>query len=315
MSQHQQLIHGDLRPPDWRWRTSWNNDQSRYHRCPDAYVAAARRFRNGWNACRTNSEEELLAARMPILYQAHGLYVDRRDGARQALEARVLAAQDEAAIAQALGIHPSVVTFYECVFFDVRDRLGNRDYILRVVLSPTSFGDASDGPLQYAWKLLGYLGGPAVLEVLMDATAPSPRPTGAAQIREFLDRFADDTLRKRLAVASSRLDATDRAIREALLWLASRENSRRTDDSKLNEWETIAKAILKQIPWSFGERGLESQPPQREAFSRSAVEPRAKDLLRLWAGEEIPELQERLNVKLPPPRSSRENPTGGELLP
>ena len=70
---------------------------------------------------------------MPDVDAAHGVW----DGAwalRHEVEARLLAAQDDDAIAARCGITPGAVAAYARLFYDVRPRLHARSYILHNVV-------------------------------------------------------------------------------------------------------------------------------------------------------------------------------------
>jgi hypothetical protein len=73
----------------------------------------------------------------PGLYFAHKLFIEPENSlSKVALEARILARQDDEQINQALDLIPEVVPAYEAVYFNVRDRLDNVDYVVRTVLGP-----------------------------------------------------------------------------------------------------------------------------------------------------------------------------------
>lgn len=85
---------------------------------------------------------------------------------RWELEARILADQPRATIAEVMQLPPSVIETYEAVFFDVRAALAKRDYIVCTVLQPwLSFQPADVARI---WRHYGYWGGTHPLEALID---------------------------------------------------------------------------------------------------------------------------------------------------
>jgi hypothetical protein len=151
-----------FRPVDWR------------HRLAVDRVASGRAFpRRTWDAATLEIASYLgragravdprrLAAEFPSFHLAYGIYRDADPGLRYALEARLLTRGEAADIADSLGTDAAVVTSYQAAFFDVGDRRGKIDFIMRRVIDPPA-----NEAYQFrnsGWKLLGYLGGVEALE-------------------------------------------------------------------------------------------------------------------------------------------------------
>ena len=105
-----------------------------------------------------------MAAEFPSLHLAYAIYRDADPGLRYALEARLLTGSEAADIAAALGSDAAVVSSYQAAFFDVGDRLGKVDFIMRRVIDPPAheaYEFRNNGT-----KLLAYLGGVEALERL-----------------------------------------------------------------------------------------------------------------------------------------------------
>ena len=134
---------------------------------------------------------------------------------RWAVEARLLAGEPIEAIARKTALTPRAVATFEALFFNVSDKLENRGYLIHIAvgLYPTP----REPDLGLVWRLFGLIGGPVVLDALIDGDYGSPdRPED--------ERFLDE-LRLKLAVAFKQLpvDATTapRLIRLYLrLWQA-----------------------------------------------------------------------------------------------
>src|SRR5205823_3925434 len=127
------------RPPDWRWGRAVERAETRggsFRPCRDPYVVAAQRYREAWGRCRGAAGRQRLTTRFPALDQAFRVYADPGDPYRHAVEARVLAGQPPADIADRTGLPAVVVLAYEAVFFDVRSRLRYPDYVLHRVIGP-----------------------------------------------------------------------------------------------------------------------------------------------------------------------------------
>jgi hypothetical protein len=161
---------------------------------------------------------------------------------RWAVEARLLAGESIAAIARKTALTLRAVATFEALFFNVSDKLENRGYLIHfgVRLYPRP----KEPDLGLVWRLFGLLGGPVVLDALIDGDyGPPDRPED--------ERFLDE-LRLKLAVAFKFLpvDATTapRLIRLYLrLWqaeLAAEKAHRAAVDLMPN-----IRTMLAGVPW------------------------------------------------------------------
>ena len=111
--------------------------------------------------------------------------------ARAHSQARLLAGESIAAIARKTALTPRAVAMFEALFFNVSDRLENRGYLIHVAVGLYPTPREPDPGL--VWRLFGLLGGPVVLDALIDGDyGPPDRPED--------ERFLDE-LRLKLAVA------------------------------------------------------------------------------------------------------------------
>jgi hypothetical protein len=99
------------------------------------------------------------------LAAAHQLYVS--DGpAALLLEVRLLMGQDSADIARLMGMPASVVDLYETVFFQCRDRLHARDWVVCCALGMPPSGASIDPEKAAVLKRFAFFGGPLVLDAV-----------------------------------------------------------------------------------------------------------------------------------------------------
>jgi hypothetical protein len=127
------------------------------------------RFRGGLARCRCEADRARLARCYPALAEAHGLYRSAEPLRRAELEARLLAGQDDAAVAAKVGMSPAGVATYHDVLFAVRPRLAHPHYVLGVVLGGGRVYYAPD-PADHGLllRLLGYEMGNHYVDVLVD---------------------------------------------------------------------------------------------------------------------------------------------------
>lgn len=162
-----------------------------------------------------------------------------------------------------------------------------------MVQTPRGAGD----PL--IWKVLGFLGGPVVLDSLLGrpwvACPTDPKTTAA-----FFTEDARSFLQLKTAVAARLV-----SVAEPRLALELIRNLQRTEANAeaIGTREAVflkhIDAMLQEIPWSFGKAAKSTMSPRVRAFDECAVVLTDADLRRLEAGEEVPELK---HLKLPLPR-------------
>src|SRR5262245_47287119 len=127
------------RPVDWRYRRAdYLRSKGRYarrHR-DDDYTRVAKNFLVAKEKCDDDTDEERLARQMPGLWYAYKTFQRVDSNKKHILEARVLAGESIPVVADKLKTDPAMVFWYEKVFFDVREYLRHKDYIVTEVLGP-----------------------------------------------------------------------------------------------------------------------------------------------------------------------------------
>lgn len=167
-----------LRPRDWRWLRA--QETCRYparHSAHDDEITTRatgylRRYIRA-AGCTTNiptvygTAIQKLQSQWPDIASAHRIYM-QASFARWAMEAMVLAEVSDVDIAADLGCDVLVVRAYEALFYDVRDRMKNRLFILDELMSPALMSGASgiSHDYDFMWKGLAYMGGMSLLRGL-----------------------------------------------------------------------------------------------------------------------------------------------------
>jgi len=169
------------RPVDWRWERAGlllTLGLRGSRRRDDGPTCEARRFRAALGRCRDEGGRRL-AARMPAVAGASAISTGPPP-LRWAVEAWLLAGEPPATIASKMGMAVEAVAWYEALFFNVSDRLGSRGYIAHAAIGQAAHpGLGVEDPGTF-WKLIGYYGGPAVLDLAFAATAAGP--AGSASV-------------------------------------------------------------------------------------------------------------------------------------
>ncbi len=157
------------RAVDWRWRCPAYL-RNRLLPVPrgwmDAWVERAITFQEALDDCDGDPHHPRLAEQDPVLAAAHGLQLDGDGPTRWHVEALLLAGEGDDSIAERTHIPADVIAAYASVFFDVRARLAQRSYILHQAINVNH--DRPEHEVGRAWKLLGYGGGPLVVDFLAE---------------------------------------------------------------------------------------------------------------------------------------------------
>lgn len=81
------------------------------------------------------------------------------------VEARILAGQTDLIIGSVTGLPPKIVSTYEKICFDIRDRLAFPDYILSIVIG-SALGNSQPNA-EYQLQYCAYFGGERALELML----------------------------------------------------------------------------------------------------------------------------------------------------
>jgi hypothetical protein len=218
--------------PAWRWlRASCLAEQGRRAspRRDDERVREALRFCREMRRSLHERGLSSLARRMPTLYQAWCMFQDSSQR-RWECEARLLAGQSTPAIADRCGLPGEVVDNFHDLFFAVRPHLEARDWIMNRVIGRKAHVGLQQSDKADLLRLYGFLGGPMVIDDLLDYLAHPPR---MPRTLDGLDERALSDLKHRLAIRAALLARSlnvDEAGLRRLLVLRDRCESERRND-------------------------------------------------------------------------------------
>jgi hypothetical protein len=221
-----------LRPLDWRaeraMQLASNGRTMKPRRFDDRFVRT-------YGLCLLNvlegrgdwEERQPADGDRGAVHRAHLLHFHRERELRDILQARLLTGESFADIATRLGSDPATIEFYGALFFDVRDRLQNRNWIALTALRPDRIANFGSGEAisaderAYLYRWTAYSGGPLALDALIGSIGGGAMPEGAADVRAWFDELLRAKVRA-WAVAAAQMyrpDAKDslRLIRKHLL--------------------------------------------------------------------------------------------------
>lgn len=151
----------DSQAPDREWQVvcsmvETNKQPSRLDRY--RFQRDCVRYRRRLQRAYTAYEQQDLAEEYPDIYAAHAL-ARNPASCRWVAEAGVLANADAQTIADYVGVTRETVDTYERLFFNVRNKLSARGYILNQIAMP-AFSRGMDGrDFDFMYKIIAYCAG------------------------------------------------------------------------------------------------------------------------------------------------------------
>lgn len=319
-----------FRRPDWRF----NRVIAMCDRVPvpgrctprdDEYVRRGRAFLLRYRAFDEYRRQELWAEDED-LYAAFAVYRAKADatdrGQAFTLEARILAGGSDEEIAPFYPFGPRAVDYYEKLFFNVRDRLTQRDWITTQVLIPalkrdrgTSNAPATVGTwqpqdhaviesqLDGSLKFFAFFGGPWVLERMVygfEHTSRAHTPDEAAN--GWDERHYTRGMKRRAAQAVNHFEVNKFNVIDVFMTvnqIIATEKAADAAEGQQTKYETHVKALLDGLTWTVGSAGGDNTRPALAAYDGSTSELRDDELLMVSAGEEPSSLKGMEFVKIP----------------
>jgi len=173
------------------------------------WIKRAIEFRTASDECRNDGQRLALAVDFPEIFWAHRLWQDNGQPTKWAIEAYILARASNREIAARNGCSVEIIEAYQQLFFNVREKLNHREYVLHTVIGESLHRGLTEDAYDVLWKLFGYFGGPHVVDALI---APVASPTQPMQPEDVSGFFRDTTLKvlkEKAALAALLVPATE----------------------------------------------------------------------------------------------------------
>ena len=273
--------YSPFKKPNWRFERVLEmlegGPAGRLYKCTikdDKIIKTYKKFLLKWINCRSDRDRSKLFSEHPALYLAHSI----KDNATEfpeleyIIQARLLAGQTFEEIANYLGTKPEVIEWYSKLFFDVCDKLNNKDWITMHVLYPAleryrnvlgksnlenidqrkaaaiaePFWDAT-------LKILAYFGGPKVADLVINNLPKRDMVMSDEQLEEWMDKTWQLIIKKRslqtaiafpvnkynsnylLSLHENLISIGSRKINEKILESINNKIEKVEKDSKINE--------------------------------------------------------------------------------
>ena len=252
-------------------RAGWNDD---------VYVKQYREFIAQYMQASKPEEKDKLAYAQPALFWAHQLQSDPSAVIMAMhVKARVLAGQTDSQISDEIGSLPEMVFWYTQLWFDVRDRLTARDWIVNNVLAPEmlrqhgsaekrskagkSKEKATEPPLMEPFAdasllFFGYYGGPKLLDSMLTGFASDDQLDDSAGRDDWLDRNFNTGIRRKSvaglgAFSLNKYNVTE--IFELHQSLVALQKSNASMSARKDKFEKIIESATREIKLVVGPKG------------------------------------------------------------
>lgn len=311
--------HSLFSRPDWRWdRVLDMCDRApvpgRCTRHDDNYIRDARNFLLRWRAYAGQPErrEELFWQNGGLFYafEIHERSGDEPEGALT-IQARLLARQSSQEIAALTGLLPEAVDWYEALFFNVRERIDQRDWITKQVLVPATMRnlsvrdrgitlartDGAETPFALPFydvtlKLFAYFGGAVLLDFMLTGFKQRQRVTDERDVDGFLDSYLTSAVKRRAVMAAATFDVNQFNVMQ-LIELSARlmeiERNAELGSVAKTSIENHVLGMLNELPWLPGTSKTTPltgrlSPDAGKEFDGGAAELRDDELLAIASG-------------------------------
>lgn len=214
------------------------------------------------------------------MHLAYNLFRHTDDHQRYALEARILARQEESHIQQSNGVSSGIQRAYEKLFFHVGDRIDRTDYIAGEVIGPFFQAGLDTFNPERVVKYFGYFGGGLMVDLVLYGFTGNRPISSEDELVAFLDGQIQKTLRIQTLYTSTvmtpgRFDI--KPVFEAYTQLLSLD-LRTGGQSEQASWiEALVKGMSKETTIPRGSAALELKGSPMMQYSAGSVELRASE--------------------------------------
>ena len=235
------------------------------------------------------------------MFWAHSIWLEEKAPTRWAIEARILAGESDKEIAERMGVDEDVIQAYEAVFFNVRELLLKRDYIVNVVMADAVTRGLTERQYDLLWKLFGYHGGTYVLDAVISKFSVTEKPPRPEAVGAFFQEFAVNTVKHKAAIATLTIPInthTQIALIESFVkYVEIEKNSENAGKAHSTIVENIG-AMMAALPFKVGTK-LDSVDAKMLPYDDSAAELTSAELMTVAAGGKLSNQQDIANLRFP----------------
>lgn len=304
-----------LRPPDWRWKTvvAYRESGSILPRSQnDCFFMDLFKFSERLDAARNAVDYRNLLDDYPEICHAYDIYNNTGgESSRWELEARLLTNETYEVIANNSSIDPGVIEAFEKAFYNVKDRLNKKSWILNCAIGRSLYLGLTERDYDLLWKTYAYYGGSLMLDVVMsklglEMQVAETTAQAKTLIKEGLDAQSVTKASAALAVfpingftagAIVQIEQAYRQMAKDGAGVAATQVFFQTVDN-----------IMTSLPWSVG-TGTIKHPVlsvMGDADTRAA-ELRVSEMISVANGDNLSVSEQTQDMRLPEPEAKNGN--------
>ncbi len=283
-------------------------------RVDDKYVCMGRRFMGKLLSTNDRDEQLELFPKNPGLFLAYELYQDADQERAQFVQSCLLAGMSDEDAAERCGEMPATIDWYEAMFYNVRDRLNARYWIVKNCLGPAAERFIDDHGRQFTLKMFAYFAGEKALDMMLSGFDPSKNWRDMNDLSQLLDTHAADTIRRRCAAHIMTAEINRFNIMElvgAHLKLMELAQSAKTGDEARTIIETNIDVMLKGLHWDAIGKPAGLGGTSRSRYEGMSAELRADEMMALGVGKDVDLPIDIEQLSIPEPRSADANAQQG----
>ena len=245
--------------------------------------------------CETELDLAELAERHSVVYWAHDIWNmngEQGNPVRSEVEARLLADDRPDNIARRVATEVEIIDAYERLFFNVKERLCNRGYLMHCVLGPAVHLGFQSSEYDLIWKLFAVLGGPLAVDLMVDQSVGHARPDRAGDLKYFVADVAQNDLRRvaMLSLKTLRINNFNAMeIIDKFLKLVELERTGGAGGGIATEAvKQNVHAMLVSLPFTVGQRSAHADAAPLDRYDNLPAELRYEEVMAASAGQEVP---------------------------
>lgn len=285
------------RAPHWRWLRATQIDgggfrASRALDGPEGYkwIRRALRMKRRYEAA--GGRQTALYALMlhdRDLFWAYTIWLEDKSPTRWMIEARVVAGESDEEIADKLGTSPGVISAYVNVFFDIREKIDNMDYMVGTVMGDAVTRGLQERHYDLLWKMLGYNGGPHVLDATLRKSTPIQKPENSDQVGAFFQDFAINTMKYKAALSALTVQINTHTQLSLIDSFVKYVEIERTTENAAKAHTSIVDNIgemLRALPFKIGTK-IDAEAVKVLPYDANAAELKHDELMIVATGGEL----------------------------
>jgi hypothetical protein len=185
-----------------------------------------------------------------------------------------------------------VIEAYERLFFNVRERLDNRGFLMHCVLGPAIHLGFQSSEYDLIWKTFALLGGPLAVDLMIDQSVGHARPDRAGDLKYFVADVAQNDLRRVAMLALKTLHINNFNAMEIIDKFLKLVELERAGGSGAGIAAEAVKqnvhAMLISLPFTVGQRTARVDSTPLDRYDDLPAELRYEEIMAASAGQEVP---------------------------